>query len=171
MRGIYKIVNRKNGKYYIGSSVDVHERWNEHRRALRAGTHVNPKLQASWNLHGESEFDFITVESLTEGPRNTLLEVEQKYLDIAKREVERTYNIKFVANGWDWESDHLMKSIRRGSKHANYSPVIYTFTHSVTGERFAGTRCDFYTKYGLDKSTVRRVINGTFKTVNGWTLC
>ena len=76
MRGIYKIINRKNGKYYVGSSVNIHERWNEHRRTLREGTHINPKLQASWKRNGEPKFDFVSVELVAEGPRHTLLEVE-----------------------------------------------------------------------------------------------
>jgi len=34
VQGIYKIINKNNGKYYVGSSVDIKERWNEHRRNL-----------------------------------------------------------------------------------------------------------------------------------------
>jgi len=170
MRGIYKITNQKTGKYYVGSSVDIFERWNEHKRSLVEGKHINPKLQGSWNKHGAENFKFEVIEDLGDISRKSLLEVEQKYLEAAKINQSSTYNIKFVANGWDWESGFLMASIRRGSRHNNYNSQIYTFSHLVTGEEFTGTKCDFYTKYKLDKSTVRRVIKGTFKTVKGWTL-
>lgn len=170
MRGIYRITNRKNGKYYVGSSSDIAERWNEHRRNLDKGIHINPKLQRSWKLHSSEAFEFTVLEEIEDTSRKILLETEQKYLDIAKSEPTRTYNIKFVANGWDWESDILKKSIRRGSSHANYDSTIYTFSHLSTGQQFVGTRCDFYTKYGLQKKSIRLLTRGAFKQVKGWVL-
>ena len=37
--GIYKITNTANGKIYIGQSVDVQRRINDHQRTLAKGTH------------------------------------------------------------------------------------------------------------------------------------
>ena len=31
MVGIYKITNKANGKIYVGQSIDIEERWKQHR--------------------------------------------------------------------------------------------------------------------------------------------
>lgn len=56
---VYRIINTVSGTYYVGSSTNLYERWRTHRKKLRAGTHPNPKLQASWTKHGEDAFAFV----------------------------------------------------------------------------------------------------------------
>jgi group I intron endonuclease len=60
--GIYKIVNIINGKLYIGLSVDIKHRWDNHRSELANNTHKNPHLQSSYNYYGLSSFEFSIVE-------------------------------------------------------------------------------------------------------------
>ena len=64
MQGVYKILNRKNGKFYIGSSVDIEKRFNSHRKKLIAGTHNNKHLQNAWNKYGEDSFEFFVLEEV-----------------------------------------------------------------------------------------------------------
>jgi group I intron endonuclease len=90
--GIYKIINKISGKYYVGSSKDVKKRWCEHKTKLNKNCHVNDYLQNSWNKHGKEKFNFVIVESVSP---NQLTTVEQKYLDIAKRERNKCYNLTF----------------------------------------------------------------------------
>jgi group I intron endonuclease len=95
--GIYKIINKVNGKYYVGSSKQILEhngRFYEHKRLLRQNKHINPHLQNAWNRYGEDNFNFVLVENVNE---LNLLIVEQKYLDIAKLEKHKCYNISFIA--------------------------------------------------------------------------
>lgn len=97
--GIYKIINKVNGKYYIGSSNDIlgkSGRWQEHRNDLTANRHKNKHLQRAWIKYGENRFDFLIIENVIE---TQLLAVEQKYLDVAKSEKENCYNTKFIAGG------------------------------------------------------------------------
>jgi group I intron endonuclease len=47
--GVYWILNLVNGKVYIGSSVDVENRLQNHKKDLIAGKHRNPYLQRAWN--------------------------------------------------------------------------------------------------------------------------
>lgn len=37
--GVYGIVNIKNNKIYIGSSIDIYLRWKKHIRDLNNGSH------------------------------------------------------------------------------------------------------------------------------------
>jgi group I intron endonuclease len=59
---IYKITNIKNGKPYIGSSVDVYKRLYRHRNSLLKGTHPNAHLQAAYNIDGIENFTFEVLE-------------------------------------------------------------------------------------------------------------
>lgn len=76
--GIYEILNRVNGKRYVGSAVNVVHRWREHKWALKRGNHGNRHLQASWKRHGEEAFAFSIIE-LCEPSR--LIDREQAAID------------------------------------------------------------------------------------------
>lgn len=60
--GVYVIENTENLHRYVGQSVDIYERWNSHKRALRCGKHTNQYLQNAWNLYGEKKFIFNVLE-------------------------------------------------------------------------------------------------------------
>ena len=49
--GIYKIINVKNEKYYIGSGFDVRIRWYRHRFHLNRNDHQNDYLQRAWRTN------------------------------------------------------------------------------------------------------------------------
>ena len=53
------IVNRVNGCRYIGSAVDVKQRFAIHTSLLNSGTHYNAHLQSAWNKYGKDAFEFI----------------------------------------------------------------------------------------------------------------
>lgn len=71
--------NKINGKIYIGSSINVSSRWNEHRRTLNNNTHHNKYLQRSWEKYGKDSFNFSIIE-IVDNTEN-LLAREQFYLD------------------------------------------------------------------------------------------
>jgi group I intron endonuclease len=56
--GIYEIINKVNGKRYVGSSINIRRRWNEHKSELSLKCHSNSHLQNSWNKYGEDAFSF-----------------------------------------------------------------------------------------------------------------
>ena len=97
---IYKIVNRKSGKYYVGSSINAPRRWKEHQYYLNKNTHHNDYLQRAWNKYGSPEFDFVLVEKFPDTMSDQeLLNEEQKWLNIAETDHKtgRSYNLTFVA--------------------------------------------------------------------------
>lgn len=61
-RGIYKIINVVNNKFYVGSAVDFARRKRIHWWKLRRGDHPNKYLQAAWDKYGETSFVFVIVE-------------------------------------------------------------------------------------------------------------
>ena len=96
--GIYKIVNKVNGKCYVGSSQNIlgttykHGRFYSHKRMLKLGTHHCIHLQRAYDMHGINNFDFIIVEQVHP---NELVQVEQKYLDEARRNPSMYYNCSY----------------------------------------------------------------------------
>lgn len=56
--GIYSIINKHNGKMYIGQSIDIEKRFRQHKSHLNNQTHVNKHLQSAWDKYGESSFNF-----------------------------------------------------------------------------------------------------------------
>ncbi len=64
--GIYKILNIKNNKCYVGSGVSVRRRLMDHKKRLIGQRHFNNHLQSSWNKYGESSFIFEIIEECSE---------------------------------------------------------------------------------------------------------
>lgn len=79
--GIYKITNKQNEKFYIGSSVNIEMRWYAHKSYLRRNIHSNPHLQNAWNKYGEENFIF---SILIETDEDSLLDKEQEFIDETK---------------------------------------------------------------------------------------
>lgn len=76
--GIYKILNIKTNKIYIGSSNNIRIRWTRHKHELRKGIHPNPYLQNSFNKYGEGIFVYTIIEETKE---SRLLSREQYWID------------------------------------------------------------------------------------------
>ena len=60
--GIYSILNKTNGKIYVGQSSNIEDRWHYHRKKLRKSFHYNTHLQNAWNKYGEDSFEFDILE-------------------------------------------------------------------------------------------------------------
>lgn len=127
--GVYKITNTINGKFYIGSSEDVDNRWEvEHKGNLRRNEHCNSKLQNSWNFHGGDKFIMTLIESVTPN-KKLLFEREQHYLDTL-RPYDRNigYNICPKACGGDNITNNpnrknfieKMKIVTKGEKNGMF---------------------------------------------------
>jgi group I intron endonuclease len=114
--GIYKIINKINGDFYIGSSKNILRRKNEHIKKLNSNKHQNTILQRAWNKYGELNFEFLIVEFCT---IDLLLEKENIYLSKKPK-----YNIVSVAKGGDTISNNpnrelIIKKISKNSSGIN----------------------------------------------------
>lgn len=107
-QGIYKIINIKNNKFYVGSAVDFTSRKRRHWWALRSQRHPNKHLQSAWNKYGEDAFKFVIVEELPDG--SDILAAENAWL---KEHVgkEYCYNLGTDAvaftRGWSGEKNPM----------------------------------------------------------------
>jgi predicted GIY-YIG superfamily endonuclease len=86
--GIYCITNKKNGKKYIGKSVDVNKRICTHRSSLNNGYHQVPELQKDYNEFGSDYFEVIILEEVYNVQE---LDIKESYW-IRKHSSKELYN-------------------------------------------------------------------------------
>ena len=94
MIGIYKITNKINGKTYIGQSVDVSRRRQEHFKPYRREKSLERTrpLYKDIAKYGKENFSF---EVIKECPKSELDKWENYYL--SKQDKNKSYNISFDA--------------------------------------------------------------------------
>lgn len=80
--GIYAILNETTGKIYIGSSINLRQRKNQHFRDLVKCRHPNEYLQQSFNKYSLDVFSFHVLEIVAD--KELLIPREQFYIDEAK---------------------------------------------------------------------------------------
>ena len=94
--GIYLIKNLSNKKIYIGSALNISNRFSTHKYKLKNQKHKNQHLQAAWNKYGEENFEFSILEIVDDA--NLLIEKEQYYINLYKCYDKKIgYNIAKIA--------------------------------------------------------------------------
>src|SRR5574343_1194022 len=76
--GVYAIVNKENGKLYIGSTKDFKMRKKAHFNKLKSNKHLNGHLQGAFNIHKGENFEFKILKYCKE---SQLLKWEQYYIN------------------------------------------------------------------------------------------
>jgi group I intron endonuclease len=92
--GIYRILNTRNGKFYIGSSKNLKSRKSDHFKTLRSDRHHSIKLQRAWNKHQDKSFVFEPILFCNE---EMLITYEQQFLNFYKPQ----YNMSLIAGRMD----------------------------------------------------------------------
>lgn len=81
--GVYAITNTRNDHRYIGSAVNMGDRWSQHHCLLRKGIHHSSHLARAWAKYGESAFRFTVLE---ECEPEELVAIEQSWMDTLQPE-------------------------------------------------------------------------------------
>lgn len=94
--GVYCITCIPTGKFYIGSSVCIEQRFHGHRKLLVAGRHHSRDMQRAWNIHGEDAFEFEIIDTQTSevGLRQRERELIVQS-DAVRKGFNRTYETEF----------------------------------------------------------------------------
>lgn len=91
--GVYMITTDINEKFYIGSAIDLKDRFRRHIGTLKRNCHSNAHLQNTWNKHANCKFSFYILEYCE---TNKIIEREQFWIDKLKPE----YNMVLFAYSW-----------------------------------------------------------------------
>lgn len=107
--GLYKITNLTNNKVYIGQSIKVKSRLQNHKRLLTKGMHPNKHLQNAWNeTNGKFIFELLEYIDVCD-----LDAIEDKYILMYRSNMsEYGYNIRIdnkTNRGLKWSADQRDK--------------------------------------------------------------
>jgi hypothetical protein len=94
---VYQILNKKNGKIYIGETIRGKLRWIQHLSYLRGKYHRNHKLQEDYDKFGEKVFEWSVLKELPKD-KDTLLLEEIKMIDKLMKEGEDLYNLTLTVD-------------------------------------------------------------------------
>jgi group I intron endonuclease len=133
--GIYKITNKLNGDFYIGSSTDCFRRFYQHVNKLEKNQHVNKRFQNSWNKYGKEFFQFEVVQEVQrpkglnskEFQRDFLFPIETEIINLYDR--SNMFNATYDARGY---TDHMDNDICRKKKLStieNKRKMIYSYDY------------------------------------------
>lgn len=181
--GVYLIRNTATGMVYVGSGAGrfgIEGRWDMHRVELRRNKHANPRLQASWNAHGESVFEFSIIETVLF--REYVIEREQYWLDYYRNSGADMYNILPVAGSrlGIAVSEAAKQKASATLKGRSVTPetiakrciardAIYSFVSPDGSEhRDIVNLKAFAVVRGLNSNTLRLVWTGVYHHHKGW---
>lgn len=121
--GIYTITDTNTGKFYIGSSVSMVKRWNQHVYRFNRGDHPNKQMQNIWNSD-RTRLVFSETKIMLNATTKELLSEEQKLLDLACVGINRMcMNVLNVAGSHygrkrSQETIAKLRSASKGKKHS-----------------------------------------------------
>ena len=117
MGAIYTILNKQNGKIYVGQSIEYKKRFAQHKSDLNGGYHDNPHLQSAWNKYGEDSFEFNLLEPCDDEMMNENEVWWIDYFDSTNR--DKGYNMESGGNSNYSVSDDTRR--RMSENHADFS--------------------------------------------------
>lgn len=134
MEYIYIIENANTGKFYIGRTNDPAQRKRAHFSELRRGAHGNPRLQNSFNKHGESAFEFKVVDSACS---DAIQDKEAEWFKTFDENKTYLYNCHFKTIGGEGLArPHTSESKLKISETIKDGTRKYIF--DILDERYAG---------------------------------
>ena len=127
---IYAIINNENRRAYIGESRQPINRFYQHLRTLKNGTHANKELQKDYNK-GNS-FIFKRLREYREDDEETIRYYELFYMDIFREQGIELYNsetaeqvkslLKYESKEWKL---HCLMERKRNDYYRKYFGVTY----------------------------------------------
>lgn len=188
--GIYRILNTKNDKFYIGSSVNLYKRSCEHIRLLNLGKHPNLILQRSYNKNSEYyKIEILEIVDKNIG-RKELLKIEQGYLDKYKTYDNKFgYNFNPYATGVNFTDEikeKLSKSLKGRTAYNKNIPmsiqqkeqlikikqskVSNILIYNIFGEKLFLFPCinSCVRMLNIDKRSIQRCLKGEYSMFKGF---
>ena len=174
---IYKIINNKTNKIYVGQTKrSLRERKNQHFSELRNQNHYNTQLQEDYNKYGESSFSFEILENNID--EEYLIEKETYWIQLlGGMYSDRLYNQTDNTTISDYNRSQLIKYNKervlrqdtlqkfsdnnKGSKNPYFNKMKYTqdFINQLRIEYEEGaTYVDLEKKYNINARLLRRLI-------------
>lgn len=156
--GIYRIINSKNDKIYIGSSKELRQRFYTHRSNLRRGTHINRHLQNSFNKYGSENFKF-----------ELILYCEECQLNYYEENLIDCYESYKNEIGYNWTRESIRNSGKDNPMYGKNHTKESKQKMSKNQRSFKGKNNPFYGKTHDDETMkiIREKLQGKNYGVKG----
>lgn len=163
----YKIINKNNNRFLIGSTGNPKIRERQHFMALQNNRHWNTNFQNSYNKHGKSSFEFVILDEYSD--RKSAYLAEQKILDRYYGEYE-CYNESPAAFGSLPGKKHPLFGIKRPDvSKRNYKGKVIKlrnkYTNDIIEERGL---LNMANRLGILIQNLQSMVKGYRKSVKGW---
>lgn len=114
---VYKIINIKNNKIYIGSTKNYNKRLTSHKSLLVRNKHSNLHLQSAWNAYNGNSFQFEIIQ-------------ECSIENLIKLETENIIKYKSCDSNFGYNQEEPSKS-RAGFEHTSITKD--KISHKMSG--------------------------------------
>ena len=160
--GIYRIINKINGKCYVGKSKNIYKRMHQHIYDMKNSRKVeNAYLQNAWNKYGRDAFNYEVLEQLdfeetlvaqrelywinyfdsTNTGYNLRLDSETRMICHEKTRKKITERLKkeWASGVRDQHSDKLKESWKnrdRKKQSESFSKTLTRYIYNVEGTKY-----------------------------------
>ena len=160
--GIYKISNLVTNDFYVGSAVNLHKRFSQHKSELILQKHYNNYLQNMFNKYGLDNLSFEIIEYVSDV--EDLIAREQFYIDL----LVPKYNIRKIAESnlglkWSDKTKQKLSEAKKGNKytlglkHTTESKLKMSASHTGDKNWMYGKIHSESTKQQISKSMKGKV--------------
>lgn len=174
--GIYAVSGVIDGGIYLGATVDLERRRNEHLSALANDRHFNPNLQGACRTFGRENFVFLVLRN-TDDP-SELSRHEQEYITHYSKS-GKLYNLVLSVPKEHHPSGYkLSEETRRKQSDAKKGKKkrieqtrakIYRFVNPQGKPVETLGLKGICEQYGLNASHLSKVASGKLRQHKGWT--
>lgn len=150
--GIYRIVNTRNGKFYVGSTKNAPTRKKKHFNELKRNAHGNEYLQNAWNAEEDKAvFEF---QMFIYCKESELIALEQSCFDVMKP----VYNFSIIAGGGKVWKTHPMLG-RTGPNNPSFGreSAFKGKKHSADSRTKMGRIGEAHNRVKLTEQQVREI--------------
>ena len=134
MKGIYMFTNKVNGKKYIGQSIHLEQRYDQHLRNYKnpKDREYNNSFHRALRKYGEKNFDYIILIQNNNFTKDELNELEIYYIELMDS-YKNGYNETL---GGNYASDHFSKLTKEEIKQIQNLLLTTKLTFKEIGEKY-----------------------------------
>lgn len=155
---IYQIINKANGKRYIGKTNDIERRLGRHFTELKGGYHHSIKLQRAYDKYGKDNFS-VTYEIFTDITEEELAKKEMDYI-MEYDSYENGYNETLGGEGhstlFDFKTSVLIYQI--GQRYAEIQHMLARYYHCDKSTIASITKRDYLGNIEYDENELNDLI-------------